>query len=121
MTFLGTEQYAVVLPWLFEIGMCFVWLSLVRIHVLNVYLSAFSDIDAFLEKMVYTQLMWLGSAIRAQSSGLCFSSVLAALTRLGASRDVLASHGWTNVPDTVTASGKSSRRGSPGVIPLYPE
>ncbi|KAI0829804.1 hypothetical protein BC628DRAFT_1358852 [Trametes gibbosa] len=75
VTLLRPEQYASVVPWLFDL--------------------VFSDVHPTMSRLAYTQLMRLGPLLGPHASGLQPSSVHSALVRLGASRSMLVEkYGW---------------------------
>ncbi|KAI8993907.1 hypothetical protein BD414DRAFT_527870 [Trametes punicea] len=80
---LRPDEYQLVIPWLFDI--------------------AFSDSCSSLSRLAYTQLMCLSTLLGDAPSGLCSSSLLSILVRLGAPVAVLENYGWTISP------GKASK------------
>ncbi|RPD74179.1 hypothetical protein L226DRAFT_560859 [Lentinus tigrinus ALCF2SS1-7] len=88
VSLLNTEQYAVVVPWLFTV--------------------AFSDVNPSLSTLTYAQLLRLAPLVGSQPSGLRLSHVLVALTRLGASASVLERHEWIEHVDGASPSTRAT-------------
>ncbi|KAI0368344.1 hypothetical protein BV20DRAFT_969398 [Pilatotrama ljubarskyi] len=88
VTFLQPDQYATVVPWLFE--------------------TVFSNVLPALRTLAYTQLMRLAPLLGEHPSGLHSPSIISALVRLGAPRSTIEKYGWAVPPLEVAKLGLES-------------